>query len=291
MARTTLLSIVALASLGSVLGIKSIYDVYPPLRQATDEWRCPIFHDSHITTDLSVIKAGQCSHMAVVDQAKGPALSWCDIGGGSSHATCDYEQSISYTQTWSTMHGVTGEWTFSAEYSGSFTESAGNTSGQTLGWRNLEPGYICVPKISYLKVSCAGIVYKDTPWTWGPALGGYMYIEKHNTDSSNMGSVKTIGVTWQGWFGSTMSNPGVVALNRGGSDPQWKMNDNYRNIWSRGSIDFPVLDSQGQILSVYGLDMVSCASANGMTRLEDGYLERPAAAVPEAGRETIGKHQ
>lgn len=139
--------------------------------ETTDEWRCPLFGDRNLKTALSVIKTGECSHMSVQDHVKGPSLSCCDIGGQSG-PTCDYTQSLSYTATRSTTKGwkvgvqgkfgeakITGEVTFSWEGSKSVTESAGNSSGQVLGWRNLEPGYIYIPKISYLKIRCSGIIY------------------------------------------------------------------------------------------------------------------------------------
>ncbi|KAF7184346.1 hypothetical protein CNMCM7691_005098 [Aspergillus felis] len=313
MKRVALLTVIAL-NLGFALGVKSIYDVYPKLREftadnaftyqwrATDQWRCPAFRDSRLTTKLGVIKAGKCSHVAMVDETSGPALDCCDLRG----PTCSYEHSLSFTTTRSTTHGwkasmqakfgdskATGEWTFTAEYSGSITESAANTTGINMGWNDLDPGYIYVPRISYLQVRCTGIVYEDDPTIFAPAFGGYLYVEGHktgydkNTEMEYMSvpfnqdktcGIKQAGKYW-GKYEKTMNYPGIVALQleSNGKSDNFKMNDKYLGLWKHGSIDFPVLDSQGYILSVYGLDKIDCTDAARYIRTEDGYLERRPA--------------
>ncbi|KAJ5105984.1 hypothetical protein NUU61_003331 [Penicillium alfredii] len=318
MIRAVILSLVSLSNLGCVLGT-SIYEAYPGLKDlvlsegsghewhTTDEWRCPWFHPRNLKTELSVIKTGRCSHESVKDRVKGPALSCCNIGGRSG-PTCDYTQSLSYSKSRSTTLGwkvgiqakfgdakVTGEYTASFDLSGSVTETAANSSGQTLGWRNLEPGYYYIPKIAYLKFRCSGIVYKDNPWIEVPEWGGYMYMSGYSTDPPKNVSPKkwmslwtpedrTCGIRggayWYGYHDVGTANPGAVALQQ--TDRTYKMSDDYRNKWSETSVEFPVLDEHGEILSVYDLEKIPCSSAFGLEINEDGYVELPPAIFPEA---------
>lgn len=91
MFRAALFFLVALSNIGTAIGTQSILDRYPDLKtltvgntfgyrwKATDEWRCPIFRQAHLKTEISVIKAGNCSYKPVTVKANGPALGCCGI--------------------------------------------------------------------------------------------------------------------------------------------------------------------------------------------------------------------
>lgn len=119
-------------------------------------------------------------------------------------------------------------------------------------------------------------------------------MEGHNTDTGKLHpdhlmslwvpEDKTCGIYsggyWSGYYETGPENPGAVTLLQ--QDGTYKMKNEYWQHWSKGNIDFPVLDSQGEILSVYGLEKIPCASASGLTMDEYGYLVSPPAVFPEA---------
>ncbi|RAH61677.1 hypothetical protein BO85DRAFT_434348 [Aspergillus piperis CBS 112811] len=327
--KATLL-IVAAISLSTVLGA-SVYDAYPQLKQfkaqdafsyewnTTEEWRCPLFKERQLRTRLKVLKAGKCIHKAVTNTLNGPGVSCCGIQG-----KCDFRRDISYSRTRSATDGwkagmqakfggsgVTGEWTFTAEYSGSITESAGKTDGTSMGWTQLEPGWIYVPKISFLEVHCTAIVYEDSPTIFGPKTDGPLWIEDHHTDGTIDSDYELMwltipedrmcqipeGILWWGKHDKTMQIPGNVLLRpKEEQGSGLKMHDRYRDFWRRSELSFPVLDSSGNILSVYGLEKLTCDKAAGYVEDEDGYLQHSAVLFingtkrREIIEEEIGKH-
>ncbi|OJJ01163.1 hypothetical protein ASPVEDRAFT_27846 [Aspergillus versicolor CBS 583.65] len=313
MFRAALFSLVALNTIAAVVG-GSVLDAYPELRNLTlddkfdyswkaiDQWRCPWFLKSRLNTSLSVFKAGNCSYKPVTVSANGPAQDCCHIYDNPGGPTCSYQRDISYTTTRSTMHGwkigVSAKFGDSkSNRAGSITETSAKTDGVSMGWNNLDPGYTYVPTISYLQVSCTGIVYEDEPQIW--RRKGRGYLENYDLDppSDNwpdqemeipMPRDLLCGIrrrsSWPGYYDTRIENPGVVAiLNLVGHD-LWKpqMANNFKHLWLDETIDFPVLGGDGHILSVYGLDKRSCQKAASMRTAEDGYIDLPDGADPES---------